>query len=58
MYLAPATKIDGRVLVRGRSERHYLLVSREVLPALLEVGVTQQEIDAMLIENPQRIFGG
>ena len=36
----------------------YLLVSREVVPALLDAGVTQQQIDTMLIENPRRIFGG
>ena len=36
----------------------YLLVSREVVPALIDAGVTQQQIDTMLIENPQRVFGG
>jgi phosphotriesterase-related protein len=36
----------------------YLLVSREVVPALIDAGVRQQQIDTMLIENPRRIFGG
>ena len=31
-------------------------ISEEVLPALLERGVSQQQIDQMLIENPRRIF--
>jgi phosphotriesterase-related protein len=34
----------------------YLLVSRTVLPALLEAGVTQEQVDAMLIDNPRRFF--
>jgi len=36
----------------------YLLVSREVVPALLEAGATQEHIDTMLVDNPRRIFGG
>jgi phosphotriesterase-related protein len=34
----------------------YLHISRRVLPALLEAGVTQAQIDQMLVENPQRFF--
>jgi phosphotriesterase-related protein len=34
----------------------YLLISRSVLPALLERGVTQEQIDTMMIENPRRFF--
>jgi phosphotriesterase-related protein len=34
----------------------YLLVSRTVLPALAEAGVTQEQIDTMLIANPARFF--
>jgi len=34
----------------------YLLISREVLPALLDAGVTQEQIDQMLLENPRRFF--
>jgi phosphotriesterase-related protein len=34
----------------------YLLISNEVLPALLERGVTQEQIDQMLVGNPARFF--
>jgi phosphotriesterase-related protein len=34
----------------------YLLISREVVPALLEAGVTQDQIDQMLVGNPQAFF--
>jgi phosphotriesterase-related protein len=36
----------------------YLLVSQTVVPALLDAGVTQEQIEAMLVENPRRYFGG
>ncbi len=35
----------------------YLLVSNTVVPALLEAGVTQEQIDTMMIRNPARYFG-
>jgi phosphotriesterase-related protein len=35
----------------------YLLVSREVVPALLEAGITQDTIDTMMIENAVRYLG-
>jgi phosphotriesterase-related protein len=35
----------------------YLHISSEILPALLENGVTQEQIDEMLIQNPRRFFG-
>jgi phosphotriesterase-related protein len=34
----------------------YLLISRDVLPALLENGVGQEQIDQMLVGNPARFF--
>jgi phosphotriesterase-related protein len=34
----------------------YLHISTQVLPALLEAGVTQAQIDRMLLENPRRFF--
>jgi phosphotriesterase-related protein len=34
----------------------YLLITREVVPALLEAGVTQEQIDQMLVGNPQAFF--
>ena len=36
----------------------YLLVSQTVVPALLEAGVTREQVEAMLVENPRRYFGG
>jgi phosphotriesterase-related protein len=34
----------------------YLLISNQVLPALRENGVTQEQIDQMLVANPARFF--
>jgi phosphotriesterase-related protein len=34
----------------------YLHVQRDVVPALLERGVTQEQVDAMLVANPRRFF--
>jgi phosphotriesterase-related protein len=36
----------------------YLLVQKVVLPALLEAGVTQEQIDSMTIGSARRFFGG
>jgi phosphotriesterase-related protein len=35
---------------------HYEHISDDVLPALLEAGVTQAQIEQMLVENPRRYF--
>jgi phosphotriesterase-related protein len=35
----------------------YLHISKKILPALLEAGVTQEQVDTMMIENPRRFFG-
>jgi phosphotriesterase-related protein len=35
---------------------HYHHISDDVLPALLRAGVTQEQIDTMLIDNPRRFF--
>jgi phosphotriesterase-related protein len=37
---------------------HYEHISNDVLPALLAAGVTQAQIDTMLVEVPRRYFGG
>jgi phosphotriesterase-related protein len=37
-------------------DHHYLHISHEVIPALLEAGVTQHQIDRMFIDNPHRHF--
>ena len=38
-------------------EPSYLLVPKTVVPALLEAGVTREQIDAMLVDNPRHFFG-
>ena len=35
---------------------HYEHISRDVLPALSQRGVTEQQINAMLVDNPRRYF--
>ena len=35
---------------------HYLHIHNDVIPALKKAGVTQQQLDTMLIENPRKIF--
>jgi phosphotriesterase-related protein len=37
---------------------HYQHISQAVLPALLEAGVSQAQIDMMLIDNPRRHYEG
>ena len=35
----------------------WLHIPTTIVPALLEAGVTQAQIDQMLVENPRRFFG-
>ena len=35
---------------------NYLHITRDVVPALKQRGVTEEQIDQMLIDNPRRIF--
>jgi phosphotriesterase-related protein len=35
---------------------HYLHITKDVIPALKERGVTDEQIDQMLIENPKKVF--
>jgi phosphotriesterase-related protein len=35
----------------------YLHISNKIIPALLANGVTQEQVDEMLVVNPQRFFG-
>ncbi|GAA1689675.1 phosphotriesterase family protein [Fodinicola feengrottensis] len=37
-------------------EWNYVYISHKVLPALLEAGVSQADIDTMLVHNPRRYF--
>ena len=36
----------------------YLLISNQVLPALRKQGVTQAQVDEMMVENPRRFLTG
>ena len=35
----------------------YLLISNRVVPALLDAGVTVEQVDQMMVQNPKRFFG-
>ena len=35
---------------------HYLHISRDVVPALKQRGVTDEQVGQMLVDNPRRIF--
>ena len=37
-------------------DHHYLHIHQQVIPALLEAGVTREQIDRMFIDNPRRHF--
>jgi phosphotriesterase-related protein len=35
---------------------HFLHITKDVVPALKQRGVTNQQVNQMLVENPRRIF--
>jgi phosphotriesterase-related protein len=37
-------------------EWQYCHISRDVIPALLDAGVTEADITTMLVDNPRRVF--
>jgi phosphotriesterase-related protein len=41
---------------RAMPRHHYLHIHNEVIPALLEAGVSQSDLDKMFIDNPRRHF--
>lgn len=43
---------------KAMPDHHYLHIHNDVIPALLEAGVTQAQIDTMFIDNPRRHFEG
>lgn len=49
--------IEGELPFANMPNWHYLHISRDVLPALLKAGVTQDQIDKMLVDNPRTILG-
>jgi phosphotriesterase-related protein len=48
--------LDPDVVAEMMPRWHYLHISRDVLPALRERGVTDEQIEQMLVDNPRRIF--
>ncbi|WP_433173490.1 phosphotriesterase family protein [Actinoallomurus sp. CA-150999] len=51
-------RFDPDVVRRRHPNYHLLHISRDVLPALHERGVTEEQIHQMLVDNPRRILGG
>ena len=49
---------DDELLASTVPRWNYLHISRDVLPALRERGVTEQQIDQMLVDNPRKILAG
>ena len=45
-------------LAQAAPNWHYEHISRDVLPALREPGVTDEQITTMMVDNPRRYFGG
>ncbi len=48
--------IEGEVPLAPLPNWHYLHISHDVVPALLEAGVTTDQIDAMLVDAPRRFL--
>lgn len=48
--------IEGEVPLAPLPNWHYLHVSQDVVPALLQIGVTDSQIDEMLIRTPHRFL--
>jgi phosphotriesterase-related protein len=48
--------IAGEVPIGAMPHWHYLHISQDVIPALLEAGVTQSQIETMLVDVPKRYF--
>jgi phosphotriesterase-related protein len=48
--------VPGEIPPADRPNWHYLHISRDVLPALRAAGVTETQIDTMLIDTPRRFL--
>jgi phosphotriesterase-related protein len=48
--------IEGEVPLAPLPNWHYLHISQDVVPALLQMGVTEGQIDEMLIGTPHRFL--
>lgn len=47
-----------QALAEAAPNWHYLHISNDVLPALRERGVTDEQIHTMLVDNPRRYLAG
>jgi phosphotriesterase-related protein len=47
-----------RTLYAAAPDWHYEHITRDVLPALREAGVSDAQLTTMLVDNPRRYFGG
>jgi len=48
--------LPEEILAKNTPRWHFRHIPDTVLPALREAGVTEEQIDEMLVENPRRIF--
>jgi phosphotriesterase-related protein len=48
--------IAGEIPLGALPHWHYLHISQDVIPALLEAGVTERQIETMLVDVPRRYF--
>ena len=48
--------IEGEVPLAPLPNWHYLHISKDVIPALLEAGVSTEQIDTMLIDTPKQFL--
>jgi phosphotriesterase-related protein len=48
--------IPGELPPRGFSNWNYLHISKDVIPLLRSKGVTETQIEQMLVDNPRRYF--
>ena len=50
--------IPGEIPPSTMPHWHYLHISHDVIPALLAAGVTEQQVNTMLVDTPRRYFEG
>lgn len=48
--------IEGEVPLLPLPNWHYLHISKDVIPALMEAGVSTEQVDTMLIDTPKRFL--
>ena len=48
--------VDQSLMPQVLPDWHYLHITNDVIPALLKQGVTEEQVDQMMVANPQRYF--